>query len=381
MGDRADPGASAPEQAADHDEELSNFFKALDELCPDSCENEEEHILLTGATQKHTPLTGAVSSVATCSRIVTRVQQHSEASCSPDRQESPQVSSAQIPSAHVPRLQDEPTCGEQATAEIPGDKEGHFVEEKLLPPLPDAHIATLRALTCCPLCMDDTFMDLMSNKKRRRTKKAPRKSAITGRVRHLHVRQCMYIRRVDVNTTVNAISRERDNIDRQRRKAFAEQLNDESIWKSVTGVAPPSTQVQNAALQGNDVSESSTSKGKSPRRLPARQGGTRRESTLIELPQHTWEGTKERCIDLFGPLTDPFFNMSSGSSRAFQSILQLYDFAYAESAIEVDRRRGLGVGACCPILYDMGTDGRLGMGSILAFHIAKVAMKDQDGDR
>ena len=89
MGDRADPGASAPEQAADHDEELSNFFKALDELCPDSCENEEEHILLTGATQKHTPLTGAVSSVATCSRIVTRVQQHSEASCSPDRQESP----------------------------------------------------------------------------------------------------------------------------------------------------------------------------------------------------------------------------------------------------------------------------------------------------
>jgi hypothetical protein len=260
-----------------------------------------------------------------------------------------------------------------------------------LPDLPDSLVSTLRAFPNCPLCLQP-FPNLSAkakaepqmkkfNAKKAAAKLEAQKKAkvkvITGAARLTHVQLCAYKSNTSSDVVISLVAKEQIRLDRNKRKEYNEEVSKEGIWKTLTGDAPPSTQVQQASVKvrgkrrGKPV-EVKTPKGKAVTTSAAfkagKRGGLNRATTLIMAPKLTRALVKQRCIELFGTPESTL----EGDDAVYED--------HVESTIRCQRAAssgkitlGLGVGACSIATTDheIGATSRLGMGYSLGTVIAK----------
>lgn len=290
----------------------------------------------------------------------------------------------------------------------------HF---EVLPDLPKRIQPVLRSIDRCPLCYSSEFLNLAKKKKERKPSKRRLSSCstsskhVSGPARMLHLQMCMVACNVSLDQALALLSREQDRADKLRRQAYAESLSTETIWTSMTGETPPSTQAQLSALDhpaqkdgrrkthvapacvingkcNGKAKATSPTKQAQTRILGGSRGGVRRESGLVQAPVRVNGDVKRRCIALFGhpPMRfagDVTASASPSSSLTEQRWREWYDFAQAEEAVTSPfanrrnhkRRQGLGMGSCCGSADARGassTRARLTMGGQLGAQIASL---------
>lgn len=262
-----------------------------------------------------------------------------------------------------------------------------------LPELPDSLVPVLRGFPTCPLCLQpfpllsatgDIIPKRAMSKKavaKKAAKSAPNPKTITGAARLTHIQLCAFRKGSSSEVVISLIGREQIRLDRNQRKEYNDEVSKQGIWTTLTGDAPPSTQVQKDSIkargkQRGKVVVAKPQKGKSSPTKPmafkaGKRGGLNKATTLIMAPRLTRALVKQRCIELFGL---PMSSDEDVKEKALyddheETTQRCQQAALSAKSITL----GLGVGVCSLKTSDdeTGAIARLGMGSTLGTIIAQ----------
>lgn len=281
------------------------------------------------------------------------------------------------------------------------------------PPILPRHLkSTLLVLSSCPICFDfwptlkvDEEGRVVEARKVKRRKTAVKPKTVHGPARLTHMRMCTLRAQVTVDAVVSLVEREQVRVDKERRLAHIEEQQAEGMWKSVTGEAPPCTQIQTKVMQqrnagrhsyyidktvreglacqkrGQSIAAAKGNKQISPtkpgasRSRPGTRGGTNRASTTVERPQRRSESIKVLSERLFGSdqIQDRIEKRATLLASSSGSVFDRFDLSEDAYAMpfghllneESKSRRGLGIGACAEPGQEaksFSAEARLGMG-------------------
>ncbi|UZJ56107.1 hypothetical protein CBS101457_005427 [Exobasidium rhododendri] len=294
------------------------------------------------------------------------------------------------------------------------------LETREVATLPGSIIPVLRTFANCPLCLlpfpklNVIIEEVVAKKgkgagKRSRGKKQASSKVQTGPERLHHLEICAFHNETPQEMVMSLVTKERIRLDRKQRQEYNERVNNQGMWKTLTGDEPPNTQVQQESLkrgrkscykpvkgqskaQVKEVSKAAVAKAKATAKVKpkakaspssgvtfkaGKRGGISRASTTILAPHVTRHEVKQRCIELFGAI--PRFKEEDVTARHQKDVWAWYDLHEentTRSRVAVQRKLvlGLGVGACSRVAEEQDSNGaiaRLGMGNTLGYTIAQ----------
>lgn len=272
---------------------------------------------------------------------------------------------------------------------------------KDLPKLSESLVPILRSFVNCPLCAQPfpvlSLEEVVVKKKGKgKATKKRMKLAQTGADRLLHLEICAHHNDTSAELVMSLITKERIRLDRNQRDEYNEKVNQQGMWKTLTGDEPPSTQVQRDSIKRGRkrpaylkdkgkgrAKEKKTAKGKGGKAKAVsssvtfkagKRGGLSRASTTILAPHLTRSEVKRKCVELFGPP-----ERKTDDKREISDIWSLYEY-HDENTRRFRAKTqktivyGLGVGACSRVKEEQDSNGaiaRLGMGNTLGYTIAQ----------
>lgn len=269
--------------------------------------------------------------------------------------------------------------------------------KQLLPDLCESMMPMLRGFPNCPLCLQP-FPILSANEgaeaiaAKSKKKKVIVRYAVTGAARLQHVRICACRMHITSDVVTSLVKREKIRLDRNTRQEYSEKVNNQPLWKTLTGDEPPNTQAQIAATTrkrknqkaveeaaaATTPAKKSKAKASASTSSPAvfkagKRGGLSRASTTILSPKSTRAEVKSNCCVLFGlpevtvkaesynDILNDYLQMEEGTARSRKAAKGGYLFL------------GLGVGVCSKERIDSTVESspRLSMGYSLGSVMAQ----------